>query len=546
MSFSSVTIEGKRAAPDRIYYNGTVVNNSTNTVQTRADPNVVFQDQRQTPLVPDSSGYVVSVQNFSLNGVGKSLPLFIPQIAPPVVKATISEIIVGPIGGTQQILNYTTTVIPNIQDGNQIQSFSSTVPQDLLTYPFLGLSNITVTNVYSTISFTAFTVIVDGNPFTPGTYTPGSSTWNANLETINDITTTIYNVTVGVYDGSGYNLITRPIIWEPEDVAATVPQPNSANPVQAESAYYYCYTYTHWVSLVNKALLSVWTTAGGGTIFGTQCPFMEYDETTGLFSINQDSQTCMAPYGKTLPPPYTSAVSPSATSASGGVYQVGEYSFVGMNTCLEVLFSGFNSIHFGAGRQWNNSGLFLPESVINMGLSVELLTGSTTATTPVGVSLRTQPRTSIFQLVNPFAGTPLPYAFFARLPQDFVSTGGCWSPIASFVLGTAMIPVRNEAAGNPISFGTGNLGAISNSGVFQKVLIEAPIDAITADYWKGWVLYEPKIETYSSLDPSHEGISDIDIHLYWRNRLTNSLISVTIPNQASMSFRLLFKKKVAL
>jgi hypothetical protein len=544
MSFSSVTIEGKRAAPDRIYYNGTVVNNSTNASESRADPQIVFQDQRQTPLVPDSSGYVVSVQNFSLNGVGKSLPLFIPQIAPPLVTATITSIGVGPTGGSTQFITYVTNLISNLQDGNQVLSFSSTDPQDLLTYPFLDLTNVTVTNSDSSGGvYSVFTVLVPGNQFTPGTYTPGGSTWTANLETINDITTTIYTVSFGIFNGGSYDVVTRPIIWEPEDVAATVPQPNSANPVQQESAYYYCYTYTHWVSLVNKALLGAWTIAGG-TSFGTQCPFIEYDEVTGLFSINQDAQTCMTPYGTTLPQPYVSAVSPSTTSASGGTYVTGEYSFVGMNTCLEVLFSSFNSIHFGPGKIWN--GFVLPENVINMGLTVELLTGATTATTPVGISLRTQPKTSIFQLVNPFAGTPIPYAFFARLPQDFVSTGGCWSPIASFVVGTAMIPVRNEAAGNPISFGSGNLGAVSNGGVFQKVLVEAPIDAIRADYWKGWVLYEPKIETYSSLDPSQDGISDIDIHLYWRNRLTNSLIPVTIPNQASMSFRLLFKKKVVL
>jgi hypothetical protein len=257
----------------------------------------------------------------------------------------------------------------------------------------------------------------------------------------------------------------------------------------------------------------------------------------------------MTPYlalAGSLPPPYESAVSPSTTSANGGTYFTGEYSFVGMNTCLENLLTNFNSIYYGAGIQWASSGLFLPENVINMGLPIDLQTGVITQTTPVGVSLRSQPKTSIFQLVNPFAGTPLAYAFFARLPQDFISTGGCWSPIASFVLATTQIPVRNEATANPISFGSANVGGQNSSGgAFQKVLIETPVDAVTADYWKGWILYEPKLEVYSSLDPSHDGISDIDVNLFWRNRLTNSLIPVRVPNQGSMSFRLLFRRKAS-
>ena len=122
-----------------------------------------------------------------------------------------------------------------------------------------------------------------------------------------------------------------------------------------------------------------------------------------------------------------------------------------------------------------------------------------------------------------------------------------WSPIASFVLATTQIPVRNEATANPISFGQKNVGGENgNGGAFQKVLIETPINALTADIWKGWILYEPLTLTYSSLDPSHDGVSDIDVNLFWRNRLTNSLVPVRVPNQGSMSFRLLFKRKLVL
>jgi len=162
----------------------------------------------------------------------------------------------------------------------------------------------------------------------------------------------------------------------------------------------------------------------------------------------------------------------------------------------------------------------------------------------VGVSLRTQPKTSIFQLANPFTYTPIADAVFVRLVQDYVSTGGNWSPIASFVLGTSQVPVRNESMANPIQLGSANFGGqTESSGSFQKVLVEFSIDAPKADYLKGFILYKPLISTFSSMDPSHEGIQNVDINVYWRNRLTNALTPVRLPNQGSVSFRLLFKKK---
>jgi hypothetical protein len=440
MSFTRVEIEGKKSTPDRVYYNATVVNNTTATAHLEDDPVVVFQDARQNPLVADSSAYELSVQNFTLNGAPKTLPLFIPIIASPST----------------------------------------------------------------------------------------------------DINTTVYTVTFSCYDGTNFLTVTKPIVWQPENQTSytTIPP---LGPVQSDSDYYYCYTYTHWVKLVNFALLDAWSTAGGGVSFGTQCPWFEFDETTGLFSVNQDSKTCMVPVGDTLYPPY------NVSYTAAGLYQNSEYSFVGMNTNLDNLLSNFHSISYGAGRLWSTSTEFLPEIVIDMGLTVSLLTSVATDGSAVGISLRTVPKTSIFQLANPFDYTPLTNSVFVRLVQDFVSTGGNWSPCASLVLGTSQVPVRNESGANPITFGSANVGGqTSNSGTFQKVLIEVPINALRADYWKGFIFYEPQTITYSSLDPSHDGIQNVDISLYWRNRLTNSLIPVRLPNQGSVSFRLLFKRRLVL
>lgn len=442
MSFAKVDIEGSRADPDRVYYNATIINNSLITTQSEADPEIEFEDQRQTALINDSSKYEVSVQSFSLDGCQKNLPLFIPQMA----------------------------------SGSNID--------------------------------------------------------------------TIYSVTVAVYDGAAYNVETRPIKWVPENQTTYVPVPAATTP-QIQSEYYYCYTYSHFITLVNNALNVAWTAAKGAG--ATQCPFFEYDETTGLFALNQDSNTTITPHGTSLPAPFATAA--FAVSNPAGVnYVAGEYSFVGLNTSLELLLSNFPSIYYGDGQLWEGQvGKFLPEVVIDTGLQVNLLSGIAKSTgTPVGETLKSLPKSSIVQLANPFTGAAIADAFFLRLKQDYTSTGSIWSPIASLVLGTTSIPVRNEFTANPIVLGSGTNGVIPSGGAFGKILLETPIGDLDADDWRTSLVYQPQTLTFSSLDRSQEGISNIDLQVYWRNRLTNSLIRLTIPNQGSMSFRLLFKKKLVL
>jgi len=440
MSFIRQQVPGSQANPDFVYYNATIVNNTVQTTQQADDPNITFQDTRQSAIIKDSSQYNVAVQNFSINGGTKSLPVFIPTIAPT------------------------------------------------------------------------------------------SST---------DVTTTAYTITLSVFDGSAYHQSTQSIIWKPENITAFTQIPLTATPLQLESDYYYCYTYTHWVDLMNQALQAAWTAAGGGSSFGTQCPFFEFDETTGLFSLSQDANTSVIPYGSTLPQPFH--VASSSSSPTGKAYTSGEYSFVGMNANLEGLLANFDTVYYADGQSWQGQSYTLPECVFNFGLT-NLLSGSVGGS-PVGVSLKTKPQVSSYQLTNPFTGGLITNAYFVRQTQDFISTGTLWSPIASFVLGTSQIPVRMENSSNPISIGSANIGSNGSAANFQKVLLEVPINAVTADLWRGWVLYEPLVPTFSSLDPVHDGVTQLDVSVYWRNRLTNSLTPLKLYNSGTMSLRLKLQRR---
>ena len=131
---------------------------------------------------------------------------------------------------------------------------------------------------------------------------------------------------------------------------------------------------------------------------------------------------------------------------------------------------------------------------------------------------------------------------YVVLTQDFESTSSLWSPVASIVVGTQFITVREEYSGTPITIGSGNLGSNASSGSFQKVLLETPIEVLPQSSWRGLIFYEQKVEKLSSLGMSKEDLKNLDVQIYWRNRLTNSLTPLTLYNGGSANIRVLFKK----
>jgi hypothetical protein len=126
--------------------------------------------------------------------------------------------------------------------------------------------------------------------------------------------------------------------------------------------------------------------------------------------------------------------------------------------------------------------------------------------------------------------------------QDCQSTSTLWSPVATINVLTTFISVREEYSGTPITLGTGNLGGNATTGSFQKALIEVPIDVDTQEGWRGLLTYEPKIETMSSLARSKEELKNLNVQLFWRNRLTNELLPLLLYNGGSMTMRLRYKR----
>ena len=466
VQFSEVRGSTQDSDPDCLYYNAMIINNSTNTTSTVNDPEIRYQDTRTTPILRDKSKYTLSVENFTINGAGKTLPIMIPQIQ----------------------------VEPNTNPNN-----------------------------------------------------------------------TVYSITFTWKTSSDCYQSTRFIQWESENKASfTLSPPPVFKSPQINSDYYYCYSYTHWLKLMNAALACAWGDVQQAAltdmiIINTVCPFFTYDSTNNLFSLWQDSNTSLTPCGSSIgtasdsagpsnpPTPYTIFGASSANN-----YFTGEYSFVGYNTNLEALITNFNTTYYSDYALITSSGkvlssplgtesciavttttgkVYYPENVVKITVTPNLLN-------PAGLQQSTP-----INLTSPFtSSTSAPTATYYVVVQDMESTSSLWSPVASIVLATTFLSVREEYSGTPITIGTGNLGGNISTGSFQKVLIEAPIEVAAQVSWRGLFFYEPKVETLTSLATSKEPLKNLDINIYWRNRLTNYLTPLTLYNGGSVTTRLMFKR----
>jgi len=521
MSFSSVRVFGEKASPNKVYYNASVLNNSVDTTINVRDPSVVYVDTRQSAIIPDVSKYSVSVENFTINGATKNLPIFIPQIA-PIADLQIIALSSDGTGVTTFYIDDTNgqDVTFTCEPGDYINEVSG-LPEG---YNFSTPKLITAT--------TSNSIQVD-DFISPAEPLEQGLSGRMLVQNSRNPDYTIYTVSVGIYKGGGYNLGTQAIIWEPENKAPFIGKPRRTTP-QIDSEYYYCYSYNHWIGLVNKALFAAWGIAGGSSAGGTQCPFFTFNPTSGLFTLCQDANTCMVPYGNNLPYPW------NISSAAG--YVEDEYSFVGMNTNLEGMLTNWQVIYYSYNAVlWSSQpNKYLPEIVFNFGMSnfernLNQLTGNSKAS-----STYIQNNTQF--LTNPFTNTDLATSYLC-LQQEYVSTGTLWSPVASIVIATTKIPVRSEFTTLPFPLGDQNIGSQNaSSGATQKVLIETPINAVTADIWRGWILYQPLTPTYSSMEDSQISLSELDFYAYWRNRLTGNLIPLRLYNSGTFTIRLLFDK----
>jgi hypothetical protein len=494
MSFRSSTESrgGSPDAPDFLYYNADIINanysDRTNGIA-QEDPPIRFNETRQSPLVRDASLYHFSIIRFTMNGANLDLPLFIPQIQ---------------LGQSNPDLTAYSCAITYQQrwvlDNGAFADFAISPPQEFVDWV--------------------------------------SETQNPTL--------------------------------------APAPRP----PITTQdlsSRYYWLTNFQPWVVMMNFALSQSYTSlfntfyaqwqtliptlSAGGLAANpfpfltggvpdqdlflayVNCPSLSFSATTNLFSIFADSTGFGQRIEPFIPTPYVGGATPVCGQVSPPVFRLF------FNTNMYGLFSNFPSVYFNVDS--------LPNTTTNP--SVPTFTPNTC---PAGYVYEIGFFNDFFQNVvdyrlPPYGGTPplgtVPVAQqkpYYQITQDYTSTDSLWSPIASLVFTTSLLPVEKEQTGQPQQLGVGNLGYSqpTTQSAFQPIITDIANDTSTrgAATYRQFIYYAPQAQ-YRLLDfaTSQQPITSIDIQVYWKNRLDNSLNPIRMFNLSSVSIKCLFQKKTA-
>ena len=576
--------------PDIVYYNADIINNETKDQingATIVDPQIRFNETRDKPIIRDSSQYHFSIIRFTMNGANQDLPLFIPSIQQGTGQSNVN------LTSYSLALTLTQTFNVNTGSGNIPVTITVTPPSRFVQYEsetqnlaYAPLPRSTANPQYqglynSTTLYNVGDIVGSGfnpqsgagvGPFyqvkTPAPWIPtqayGHGAFvlfqNKGYYGITPVTGVAPNL-----PGSGWTLgllavpPTNSTIWV--GVSSTL-----GTPQDLSSRYYWVYTYQHWLDLINKTLYnpdeasvappSFYTSCLGDLFQGfynawvtqlrdpygiafpynnlgefaevVQAPTVQYSPATQRFTILADSDA----FGQRLLPFIPSLASTGPLSPPS--------CRLFMNSNTFGMFSGFSNTY------WNTfsptagpfPGLVAPEGYVNEILFPNKMYQNV-----------------LDYRIPPSAGVaPLGYVPISQqkvywiAEQDHTSTDSLWSPVSSIVFTSSLLPVLSEFTGQPVTLGTGNVGntTATTQSAFQPIITDIALDTTVggASAYRQFVYYSPVAEyRLSDFTNSRQEVRQIDIQVFWKNRLDNQLYPIQMFNLSSVSLKVMFRKK---
>jgi hypothetical protein len=520
---------GDSKEPDILYYNASIVNNNTDDVgtgnQATLDPPIRFNETRDTPLIKDCSKYQFSIVRFIMNGANKDLPLFIPQIQS---------------GTGQSNVNLTEYGFCITYDG-------------AVTGGVVGYDNSTFTSTTPGLSYVIYEPETKNPQLAPLPRTTASPDYAGDYSA-----TVVYQPGQIVYNGtnfyqrlefSGSPVVNPPVAGVPTSDALywVRVSPELGNPQDLSSKYYWVYTYSWWLVLVQRALETAnnncyraYQAKATASLYATYTawlavnptPIISFNENTNLFSISYPGTYLSVSDQTTQGFP-----SPNADTPVLSLY---------MNSNMAGLFSNFNNNYYNT-----------PSPIYQTSGGVQLSRwyyGSTQTfpdglTTLMIVKVNDDGNNLVVRKTVATTITPGSSPFPTRvvMTQNYLSTSTLWSPIDSIVFTTALIPIQNEAQAPPNTLGSKNTGnsASTSRSAFQPIITDVAFD-LSSDpsAYRKMIYYSPQAEyRMTDFQNSKADIRSIDVQVYWRNRLDNNLYPVSMFNLSSVSIKIMFRKK---
>jgi hypothetical protein len=380
---SQLDLRQKDSNPDKVYYDLTIANLNNGDINPVDSPLLVFNEQRQNAIIPNTGDYYLSIVRFQLDTT--SLPIFVP-------------------------------IIQLGQNDPNLTIYSVTVVDNTTNIPY---------QVY--------------------------------IQWINQIN----NIEVA--------------------------QPPPPNPIQAESEWYFCYSFEWFISLVNTALTTALTNAG--VVSGIAS--LAWNSSSNSATLYLDEANFYTPNGGTSPP-------------NQPLYSI--Y----FNQSLFTLFSSFPAYYYGSVGVSNG---------MNYKILVTNYSGINTIQLPV-----TAPSTTCVYINQEWDTTPV------------------WTPVSSIVFTSATFPIIPTRLSPPQAYYDGILYNISASGNNSNIA-QVITDLASGDLcYKPSLLYEPTAQFRLIDMVGNTPLTNINIQVFWKSKL-GSFIPFRLATGNSCSMKLLFTKK---
>jgi hypothetical protein len=581
--------------PDYIYYNADIINNTTTDLANGnavLDPQIRFNETRDTALIKDASEYYFSIVRFTMNGANKDLPLFIPVIYNGTGATNVNLTVYSCAINYKQSFNTTdvgvlnANIVPTprfvLYSPETRNPLTAPQPKSLASPDFVGLY--AGGTVYLPGQIVSQTLDIYGNATAPFYKVAQPQTaWNA-LQT--------YAIGAYVsYNGLSYYAFgvppagvappNAPGSWSvgfsgivPTTAPYWIGAPaNLGSSQDLSTRYYWVYTYQHWVDLVNQTLTDAyvdtytelnnfWVASGTADPFPfptfddftnyVNTPQMIYDPDTRRFTIYGDSDGFGTRINAFVPTP--APVAPPAVPAAGAP-NVRLF----FNSNLFGLFTNFPNFYwnvvdgalatgpFGGNPFYPPNGGVIPQGYVN-----EILFRNKFWSNVADYRLPPYSGVPPLGYVPPNGFTPgltqqKPYWLAT---QDYASTDSLWSPVSSIVFTSTLLPVRAEATGQPVVLGQGNIGfsAATSQSAFQPIITDIALDTSQtgSEAYRQFIFYAPSAEyRLSDFTSSRQDIRSIDIQVFWKNRLDNNLYPINMFNLSSVSVKVMFRHKLA-
>lgn len=354
-----------------------------------------------------------------------------------------------------------------------------------------------------------------------------------------------------------YNL--TPKYWSKIDVYEN-PNTNiinfSLNPAPKETTqdfstnYYYISSYESFTYMINNTLDSLWNSLSqaGKTFLQTSpaaqtswvdvqyvAPYFSFNSSTQLFSIIAE-QNYFIRGGPKTPVPVGGTTSPV-----GWKY-------------TSVPIDPVNDLAAATTGSWQPTfQLFFNENLWNLFASFQTVRVPNTLTSLLSYQ-NNYPTMYYIPIYDDGdnAYTPptnicessLPAMF--RMVQNYNTTGTLWSPVGSIVF-CSTLPLFSEESSTPQLYDnkSGPNGYISSSTApFINSITDISVPMTYAQDYRGFVNYVPSGE-YRMIATTGQGsaISNIELQIFWRNRLDGRLYPIRLSNYSNINIKMLFRRK---